>query len=401
MKTLLLMIAAATFATSSFSQSQSRPDFFAEALQRQSARTTALISLKDSSYWHSAWAKASGTWDYTRRNIYHYNSFYKEDGNLSANDDGSGWKNEENAKNYLYDSNHRLLEVTLEGWTGSWNDQYKMSYTYDAAGNMLTKTDLVWVSGTWQNRYRASNTYSGNNLSVALYQYWDNSTNSWTNNTRSTFTYTGNLLASATDEDWNATSWLNSSARSNFIYAGSDLLSYDFGIWNPGMGAFELKTKTSYSYDTNHHMMACHLELWNAPTTTWEKYLKTEYTYDSLWNQTRILEQNWDASLSDWTNSSLILNYYRTGTVGVNEGSAENNAFAMHPNPATDRITVSIFGAGPSGLSITDVSGKTVMTLEADQAGPFSVNIESLEAGLYFMELRNEQGAVTRKFIKN
>lgn len=392
MKTTLLLMAAVTLATSSFSQIQTRPDFFAEALQRQAARSTALISLKDSSYWHSAWGKATGTWDYTRRNIYRYNSFYKEDGNVSSNDNGSGWMNEENAKNYVYDSNHRLLEVSFEGWAGSWSDQYKIIYTYDAAGNVLTKTDQAWLSGTWLNRALTTNTYSGNNLGVALYQYWDNATNSWTNNTRTTFAYSGNQLTSSTEEDWNTTSWLNSMRRTNFVYAGTDLLSYDFEIWNPAMGAFELKTKTSYSYDTNHHMMASFLEIWNAPTATWEKYLKTDYTYDALWNQTQILEENWDASISDWTNSSLIVNYYRTGTVGMNERYAQE-PISFHPNPAADQLFIS--AGADQQAEILSVEGKLVMSVPV-MKGSNTIDLSGISKGMYFIRLDGK----TAKLIK-
>lgn len=393
MKTTLLLMVAATLATSSFSQTQTRPDFFAEALQRQAARTTALISLKDSSYWHSAWGKATTTWDYTRRNIYHYNSFYNEDGNVASYDDGSSWMNEENSKNYLYDSNHRLLEVTLQGWTGSWSDQYKVIYTYDAAGNILTKTDQAWLSGTWLNRALTTNTYSGNNLSVALYQYWDNASNSWTNNTRTTFAYTGNQLTSSTEEEWNTTSWLNAVRRTNFVYAGTDLLSYDFEIWNPGMGAYELKTKTSYSYDTNHHVMTSYLEIWNTPTATWEKYLKTDYSYDIHWNQTEILEQHWDASVGNWENSSLILNYYRTGTVGVNELS-EQRSLAFHPNPVVDQLTIS--AGADQRAEILSTDGKVVMSVPVT-TGSNTIDLSGISKGLYFIRLDGKTGKVIKE----
>ncbi len=393
MKTRLFLMAAIACAGSSFSQTQTRPDFFGQALQLQAARTTTLISLKDSSYWYSAWGKATSTWDYTLRNIYHYNSFYKEDGNVSSNNDGSGWMNEENSKNYLYDSNHRLLEVTLQGWTGSWSDQYKIIYTYDAAGNVLTKTDQAWLSGTWLNRARSTNTYSGNNLSIALYQYWDNATNSWTNNTRTTFAYTGTQLISSTEEDWNVTSWLNAARRTNFVYAGTDLLSYDFEIWNSGMGTFELKTKTSFTYDTNHHMLASSLEIWNAPTALWEKYLKTDYSYDSLWNQTEIMEQNWDASIGDWTNSSLILHYYRTGTVGINEHSAQGD-LSFHPNPVVNQLIVS--AGADQQAEILSIEGKVVMSVPVTK-GNNTINLSGISKGLYFIRLDGKTGKVIKE----
>lgn len=392
------MMAAIAFATPSFSQTSNRPDFFGETLQLGAMRSTTLISLMDSSYWHSSWSKATSNWDYTHRNIYQYNSFYKENGNLSSNNTGSGWIHEENAKNYLYDSNHRLLEVTFEGWNAGWSDYYKNTYTYDAGGNILTKTDQVWVSGTWKNSFRSSYTYSANLRTVALYEYWDHTNNSWTNNMRTTFVYTGTRLTSSTDEDWNATSWVNAMRRTNFAYAGPDLLSYDFEMWDPATGAFELKTRTSFTYDSNNHMLTSSVETWNAPTTTWEKSMRTGYTYDSLWNQTQIMEEHWDASTGDWVNNSLILNYYTTGTVGIQDLPGTRNIMA-YPNPATDHISVS--GYETSTVIITDLSGQTVLSGEAGKAGPVSIDVRALKPGLYFIELRSKHGPAKGKFIKN
>jgi hypothetical protein len=393
---------AATFATSSFSQIQNRPDFFAEALKLQQGRTTTLISLKDSSYHYSAWSKATVTWDFIRRNVYRYNSFYKENGNLSSsNSSGSGWIYEDNAKNYVYDVNQRLLEVTLEGWSGSWSDYYKTLYTYDVAGNVLSKTDQVWLSGAWQNREYSSYTYSGNLRTSALLQYWDATTNSWVNNTRSTFAYTGGQLTSSTDEDWNATSWTNAMRRTNFVYAGTDLLSYEFEMWDASMGAYVLATKTSFGYDTNHHMLTSFIELWNTSTTSWEKFMQTNYSYDSLWNQTEIMEEIWDAGTGSWTNSSYIIHYYTTGTVGLNEKQIEN-ALSIYPNPSADQVTVSCpENKGPFTLMVSDLSGKTVLRYEINQAGPFTIDIRILEAGMYFMELKYQQTSIKGKFIKN
>lgn len=400
MKTTLALMAAIAFATPSFSQNQNRPDFFGSTLQLQAARSTSLISLKDSSYWHSGWDKASHTWDYIHRNIYDYNSFYKEDGNLSSNYTGSGWINDENTKDYVYDSNHRLLEATIEGWNGSWRDYYKHLYTYDAAGNLLTQTDQVWLSGAWRNSYHSGFTYSGNQRTLALYRYWDMTSNSWVNSMRTTFAYTGGQLTSSTDEDWNATSWINSMRRTNFIYAGSDLLSYDFEMWNSSMGAFELKTRASFTYDSNHHMLSYSLEVWNAPTSTWEKSMRASYSYDTQWNQTQIMEESWDASTNDWEKSSLTLNYYTIGTVGVKDIPGSRN-ISVYPNPASESITVSIPGNEVSMLIITDLSGKTALSNKTDKTGPVTTDIKALKAGLYFIELKNNEGSFRGKFIKN
>lgn len=392
MKTTLFLMTAIACAGSSFSQTQQRPDFFGQTLQLQAARATTLISLKDSSYWHSSWNKATTTWDYTHRNIYHYNSFYKEDGNVSSNYAGSGWINDENAKNYLYDSNHRLLEVTVEGWNSGWSNYYKHIYTYDAAGNLLTQTDLIWLSGAWRNSYQSSFSYSGNQRTMALYRYWDAAGNNWINSMRTTFVYTGTQLTSSTDEDWNVTSWANAMRRTNFVYAGSDLLSYDFEMWNAGMGAFELKTKTSFTYDTNQHMLESFVELWNAPTMTWEKYTRTTYSYDTQWNQTQIMDENWDTSTNDWQNNSLIVNYYTIGTVGLHELSSQGSLL-FYPCPVVSQLSIS--ADTDQEAELWSIEGRLIMVAPVKK-GINTMDLSGISKGLYFIRLDGKTGKVIK-----
>lgn len=393
MKTRSFLIAAIAFATASFSQTQTRPDFFGQTLQLQAARATTLISLKDSSYWQSSWNKAANTWDFTHRNIYHYNSFYKEDGNISSNDAGSGWIPDENAKNYVYDSNHRLQEVTFEGWNSGWSNYYKHTYTYDAAGNLLTQTDLVWLSGAWRNSYQSSFSYSGNQRTMALYKYWDAPSNSWINSMRTTFVYTGTQLTSSTDEDWNATSWTNAMRRTNFVYAGADLLSYDFEMWDPGLGAFELKTRTSFTYDSNSHMLMSYLEVWNVPTTTWEKSTRTSYSYDTAWNQTQIMEEHWDASTNNWENSSLIQNYYTTGTVGIREHSLQGGLL-LYPCPVVSQLNISAGADQEAELWSTE--GRLIMVTPVKK-GINTIDLSGISKGLYFIRLDGKTGKVIKE----
>ena len=64
-----------------------------------------------------------------------------------------------------------------------------------------------------------------------------------------------------------------------------------------------------------------------------------------------------------------------------------------YPNPANDKVTVSIEGEGVASLKITDVSGKTVMTNSLNLVGGKSdVSISSLDAGIYIFNVTLENG---------
>jgi hypothetical protein len=78
-----------------------------------------------------------------------------------------------------------------------------------------------------------------------------------------------------------------------------------------------------------------------------------------------------------------------------NVGIAESNSVEgiAYPNPASDKVTVSIEGEGVAALNVTDISGKTVMTNMLNLvAGKSDVNISSLESGMYIFNVTLENG---------
>jgi hypothetical protein len=80
-------------------------------------------------------------------------------------------------------------------------------------------------------------------------------------------------------------------------------------------------------------------------------------------------------------------------------GLAEVNTVegSAYPNPANDKVTVSIEGEGAATLNVTDVSGKTVMTSSINlTAGKSDVNISALEAGMYIFNVALENGKVAQ-----
>ncbi len=100
--------------------------------------------------------------------------------------------------------------------------------------------------------------------------------------------------------------------------------------------------------------------------------------------------------------------YYATGfgsdfpsAIGIglinknNIGISESNFISgvAYPNPANDKVTISIEGEGVASLNVTDVTGKTVMTNSIDLVGGKSdITIASLETGMYIFNVTLENG---------
>ena len=73
----------------------------------------------------------------------------------------------------------------------------------------------------------------------------------------------------------------------------------------------------------------------------------------------------------------------------------------LYPNPVTNILNVSVLGdiGSKSVLTITDVSGKVVMTQKFIQ-NPQAVNISALIKGTYFLKINNGGKNISAKFVK-
>ncbi len=88
-------------------------------------------------------------------------------------------------------------------------------------------------------------------------------------------------------------------------------------------------------------------------------------------------------------------------TVGVTE-VAKQNDFALFPNPAKSLINVSstIIGSVKVYYEVVDVLGKVVMQNENTGSDKFSININDLNSGIYFLRLQVNNSVVVKKFVK-
>ena len=87
--------------------------------------------------------------------------------------------------------------------------------------------------------------------------------------------------------------------------------------------------------------------------------------------------------------------------VGLTEVVKQND-FALFPNPAKSLITISstIIGSVKINYEIVDVLGKVVMQNENTGSDKFSIDINDLNSGIYFLRLQVNNSVVVKKFVK-
>ena len=88
-------------------------------------------------------------------------------------------------------------------------------------------------------------------------------------------------------------------------------------------------------------------------------------------------------------------------TLSVDTNGLLDSTVQIYPNPAIDSFTLDYSGnESLSVVSILDTSGKQVISMDASEFGSStSINISSLEAGIYFVRINSETNSVTKKLI--
>lgn len=89
----------------------------------------------------------------------------------------------------------------------------------------------------------------------------------------------------------------------------------------------------------------------------------------------------------------IVDDIHYSNIVGISEKTLSN--VSMYPNPVQDLLTVS----GEKGtITIRDLHGKVVNSIEHNSKS--IIDFSEFKAGVYFVELFNEQGSYTQKIIK-
>ncbi|MBK7444008.1 MAG: T9SS type A sorting domain-containing protein [Bacteroidetes bacterium] len=76
----------------------------------------------------------------------------------------------------------------------------------------------------------------------------------------------------------------------------------------------------------------------------------------------------------------------------------------VYPNPASDKIQLNYFTseAGAVSINVVDVTGKVYITKTATAVNgnnTFTIGLDALESGVYFVQIKNGEKQVIDKFI--
>jgi hypothetical protein len=128
-------------------------------------------------------------------------------------------------------------------------------------------------------------------------------------------------------------------------------------------------------------------------TTTMTGYFKNVFYYEAG-RKFPIFEYDYEVmggfKFSAKANSDALL-------AGVNENTFLNESISIYPNPVKNELYISLNGSeAPSALHVMDMQGREVISKEFSN----SINVESLEEGLYILKLNYKEKTAYQRFVK-
>ena len=192
----------------------------------------------------------------------------------------------------------------------------------------------------------------------------------------------------------------NADANGNVYVTGSFNAQIDFNSWKltANEGADDIFVAKYSSDGALQHLYAAGGEFSDIPTAICNN---ADTVYITGW-------YNGTTSFGDFDLTSITgadLNFFNAAleltTTGINE-TENNSTFSITPNPARDFVNVNfseqeVFGNGT--YKIVDVNGRTVLGGDC-KTNSFSVNINTLPQGVYFILIETENKTLSEKFVK-
>ncbi len=312
---------------------------------------------------------------------------------------------------YEKNENGDLLDIFRRAWDYQDNEfiftdfaYYSKRYTYD----LDQEGKRVWAdirrynydTGEWNIDGREFYSYESDGLSYeVLGQSWDTLGNFWRDKYK--FLYTLNEDGQAVERvyqkyDLNSQGeyeWQTSSSYTKEYDDDGNLI--DYILYSYSTGSPVPFRRHTYEYDADNNLLLDVYDKWDADTEDWVNYERREYTYDENGNELSYLSMRY---FSDNWREFVKYVYYWSEIEIMDAGEALLNGVEIVPNPTSGKIVISgREDIGDARISVYSVSGQPLMVNHSNHG---VVDIAKLPKGVYFLEIRTEEGRIVKKIIR-
>jgi len=307
----------------------------------------------------------------------------------------------DNTDQYFYQGNKELYTYNIDGLVftkedRNWNElssiweDWSMTYHYYDLNNndTLIIQEITDGSGGWRNYSRIKNTYNAQNQLI-LSQEWiyDNYYQEWVDYSKTEYTYYDNgLLEEEFTEryDYNVPEWYDL-ARSTYIYNSDNLID---SLLYDDLELIDNSERTKYTY--NDYLDETGFKIYEYNDGDWDKYYEVVYTYDNYRNQTSYYSQWTDFQSGNWVNG--LKEEYYWNTFQTNLIPISNSELKIFPNPVSNVLSIKT----TDDICVQIYNSAGILCLSSNNT---TIDVSSLEKGIYFVHVKNNVSSVTKKII--
>ncbi len=236
-----------------------------------------------------------------------------------------------------------------------------------------------------------------------------------------------NMLISALDNMPGATVPLNEWSHVACTYDGKDAKIYVNGAlvesqtlatsvtsltWSTNPTAVYIGKCTNYDGSLFFNGGVDDVRIWKTTRTEAEidankdvKLLGTEANLAAYWKLDEgtgttagdVTANNYDGTLKNGT--AWVTTNHSCFGVGVEENNNHQQILSIYPNPSSQTITLDYRSSKTTQATIFDITGKIIATFELT-SDKTTFDITSLNSGLYFIRIANNENVEVQRFIK-
>ncbi|KAF5031157.1 hypothetical protein DSECCO2_630650 [anaerobic digester metagenome] len=331
-------------------------------------------------------------WQNWMQNVYEYDSnFVKEiEWRLLWDSVATQWDTTSKIR-YVNNANGlptQIIQTSRDSVTGHFTtDSSKFSFIYSVSDKYVTSQWQIKTGGVWINRLFTNYSYDANDFLVTkTTELYNLLQSAWENYYR--FEYVNNpdgTVQSETIFRWDSVSdaWINDQTTAYTYNASQKPLTETIDFHSDG----SIENTREYFYDANNYLIKTQFSAYS------ELYV-SNYTNNTSGLPVEIVNQFLDDTVM--VNFTRVINTYITSPNAI--GEELSFSFNVFPNPAGSVLNIK--SAKPcSQLLISDLTGKIIYDKQIS-GSEYSINIESLPAGMYLIVLKNSLGSGVRMFVK-
>ncbi len=235
-------------------------------------------------------------------------------------DDASSEWNYDRITNYEYDDRGRVTYEETKRWLGTWTNEERTAYVYDADNyEAQSETSEMWNGTEWvptkRSIYqrRTTNDENGYLYTLAVnYLTYNPESRTWTRTSRHTTQYDAHQTeVRNVNEEWTERGWnITKDERYDVQYNEDGYVTRCIrSRWNGGNEWIGISRTEARYNDYGDQLIDIKMN-WDQLNNEWKGVVNAQYDYDAMGYITLEIKCKWDAELKDWVNLSKMTYEY-------------------------------------------------------------------------------------------